>query len=132
MSKDTCYYKEINISHHHGSLEAYVVDTHMDNLENWMKEKGYGEASLKVICQSYRVCILRSIHVDEGYRRQGIGTYLLESCIDKADLYGASAIILEADTGERNEFHLVDWYADYDFNIIEKDRENYPLMVKLL
>lgn len=123
------YYRDISIHHEKGGMDAYVVDTSMENAENYLKSKGYSEASVAEIRKHKRVCIILGIRVDEEHRGEGIGTELLEEIIENASIYGSEIIILEADTSESNDFDLVEWYEGYEFKTIERERANYPLML---
>jgi GNAT superfamily N-acetyltransferase len=123
------YYNEIKICHEHAGLDAYAVDTNLENLENWIEGKKFSETALNHLRQYKRVCIVLGIFVEEEFRGQGIGSALLEEVIGEAESNGADVIILEVDTGENNAFSLVDWYKDYGFHVLEGEETNYPLMV---
>lgn len=72
------FYQEIFIPHEFGGADAYVVDTGMENLKNWLEKKGFSVDSLARIQEYKRVCIIQNIFVDEEHRGKGIGTSLLE------------------------------------------------------
>lgn len=114
-----------------GSIYGYVVDTEADNLSNWLEDRNFSKGSLQTIRSKYsRVAILLSIQVDEGFRNQGIGSELLNHFIyDAFNIYGADVIILEADTEESNNISIVDWYEGHSFDILERNRNYYPLML---
>ena len=128
LVRDT--YVEIDLSLDEGSLFGYVVDTRECNLKNWLEDIEQVD-QLDTIRSSYdRVAIIKNIWVDEDARGQGIGTSLLDDALYEAELNGAQAVLLEADTSEDNRFNLVSWYKDFEFDIISKQDETYPLMLK--
>jgi GNAT superfamily N-acetyltransferase len=126
--EETGFFKKISISQEHGTLDAYVAETSMVNVENWLTRNSYFGDSLSLIRHFHRVCVIEGVNVDEEHRNQGIGTELLNLALVEANVQGSEIIILAADTGEGNEFDLVRWYLSKRFQIIEGERESYPLM----
>lgn len=123
-------YVEIDLSYDYGSLFGYIVNSKEENLENWMEDREFSQASLtKIRSQYQRVAIIKSLFIEEGERGNGCGTELMEQAINQAQNEGADAILLEADTAEKNKFDLVKWYEDvFNFTMVEK-RESFPLMI---
>ena len=123
-------YVEIDLSLEEGSLFGYVVDSKECNLSNWLEEINQLD-SLNMIRTTYeRVALFKNIWVEDDERGKGIGTSLLSDGLHEAELNGAQAVLLEADTLENNKFDLVKWYEDFGFETIS-DRYN-PLMLKAI
>ena len=123
-------YEPINIEQESGSVEGYVVDTNQEQLGNWMKSSGFPISTTKHIQNTYiRICILKSIRVEEESRACGIGSGLLQDTINEAERKGAEAILLQADTGEQNDFNLIAWYESYGFEVTEEKNDFFPLMI---
>jgi ribosomal protein S18 acetylase RimI-like enzyme len=111
-----------------GSAEGYVVSSTAEQLDNWAADKGFSEKNIQELRNKFKkISFLKSIFVDEDERNRGIGNEILDKFINEVSFEGAEAILLEADTGEKNHFNLVEWYEDFGFLIIE--REKHPLMV---
>lgn len=123
-------YVEIDLSYDYGSLFGYIVNSKEENLENWMEDREFSQTSLtKIRSQYQRVAIIKSLFIEEGERGNGCGTELMEQAIVQAQNEGADAILLEADTAEKNKFDLVEWYEDvFNFTMVEK-KESFPLMI---
>ena len=116
-----------------GNVYGYVTNAEMDvQLKNYLEKQEVSGAIGTIQNQYEMVAILTNMYIEEDYRGQGIGTMLMENFISKASSKGADAVILIADTGERNEFGLVEWYENYGFNVIYGDKHSFPLMLKEL
>jgi GNAT superfamily N-acetyltransferase len=112
-----------------GSLEGYVVDTNMPNLSNYLSSQGADPTLAEKISQQFgRIGVIRNMYVDDDRRGEGIGSELMSNAIDSAYDNDAEAIILVADTGESNEFDLVNWYNNYGFEKIG-DASGDPIML---
>lgn len=116
-----------------GNIYGYVTNALTDvQLKNYLEKQGVGEATSIIQKQYDMVAILTNMYIEQGYRGNGLGSMFVESFIENALLKGASAIVLIADTGERNNFGLVEWYENYGFNIIYGEKHSFPLMLKEL
>lgn len=85
-------------------LDEYFRDKHKTNeISKWVKEH----------CDN--IAIINSIHVDEKKRGKGVGGKLLDKFIDGTCNRATEAIILVADSAEKNAFKLESWYESYGF-----------------
>ena len=124
-------YVDISFYSDEGSVIAYVVDTSRENLFYWLESNGYA-AEYENLRDTYkRVAILRSIWVEEDCRGMGIGNKFMERFILLSTNNGAEAALLVADLGEHNDFDLVQWYKNWEFDIISNAEIN-PLMLREL
>lgn len=116
----------------HGSLEGYVVDTHLPQLQNYLESQGAAQLFIDKLLKKFnRLGLLRNLWVDEEYRNQKIATNLISNAIETAFQNNAEAIILVADTSEDNSQlgkSLEDWYKSWGFNTIGY-ASNDPIMI---
>jgi len=123
-------YEPINIEQESGSVEGYVVDTNQEQLKNWIKRSGFSPSVAERIQNEYkRIGIIKSIRVEEEARGSGIGSSLLQDAMREAEEIGAKALLLQADTGEQNEFNLIRWYRSFGFEVTKDQNNFFPLMV---
>lgn len=122
-------YIDISFNSELGGVVAYVVDTEKINLYNWLEDHGYKELYSKLKTNYKRVSIIKNIEVNGWSRGHGIGDNFLSEVITASELSGAEAIVLVADMDECNEFDLVRWYEDWDFEVCSKVGGN-PLMIR--
>jgi GNAT superfamily N-acetyltransferase len=114
----------------HCFAAGVVFDAAGDELDEWFEDM-MDDTFLAGKFRHYGiVAILYKVVVAEEKRGQGLGDSLLQRFIDEARAYGAEAILLEANTGERQNdgFDLVEWYEGWGF-YTAIDRED-PIMVK--
>lgn len=116
-----------------GYIYGFITDTRSEEqLDSYLEKQGRYEAVNKIQTSYRKIAILTNMYIEEEERGNGHGSFLLENFIDDASLEEVEAIILVADTGEKNQFDLVRWYNDYDFEVIFSERNVYPVMVKIL
>lgn len=112
-----------------GCIEGYITKPKQEEqLENYLKKHGYDEY-VSFIKEKYEnLAILTNLYIEENHRGNGFGSFLVHDFIYKAKRNGADAILLVADTGESNDFDLVEWYENYGFEIVAGEIDHYPLM----
>lgn len=114
-----------------GVIYGYITNpTNEVQLGNYLAKHGVVEVIPFIKERFETIAILTNMSVEEEYRGDGLGTELLEGFIDDAVEKQAEAIILVADTGENNEFNLVEWYEEYGFEIIHGHEESFPVMLR--
>ena len=122
----------IDQEHDHGSLEGYVVDATLPQLQNYLSAQGAEQSVINDLLKKYkRIGLLRNLYVDEDHRNTGIGTSLVDSAINDAFKYGADAVVLVADSNEDNSQlgrSLEDWYKTWGFTTIDHAGRD-PIMV---
>lgn len=124
-------YKDIWINYDQGNAEGYVVVSEAENFDNWAKDKGYSKEVIQEIKLKWnKISILITLYVEESERNKGFGNEILGDFLEESYSQGAEVVILEADTGERNEINLVEWYENWDFEIVDGKRDKYPMMLK--
>lgn len=116
-----------------GSISGYVTKPkESEQLENYLMEMGAFKAVPIIESRYDRIGILKNMWVEEEYRGNGVGTWLLHRFVEEAADKHAEAILLVADTGERNDFDLVDWYKRNGFEVVFGKEEAYPVMIKVV
>lgn len=120
---------EIEISHPHGSIFGYLCPVSAEQLAIYLQREGHDPALEIAISQSGATClaILKSLHVEDAHRREGIGSDLLNQFVERASDAGAEITLLTADTAERNPFSLVSWYEDRGFTRLTQ-KTDFPLL----
>lgn len=112
----------IDQEHDNGSLEGYVVDATLPQLQNYLSAQGAEQSVINDLLKKYkRIGVLRNLYVDEDHRNTGIGTSLVDSAINDAFKYGADVVLLVADSNEDNSQlgrSLEDWYKTWGFTTI--------------
>lgn len=105
----------------YGSILGYY-SSNCDNLKNYLEsrstENEYNICSVN-IPRPYAV--MSNLFVEEQYRGQGVGKWLLEQFIEKAIQSSAKCIYSQADTVEKNNFDLLGWYKEYGFYQVDED-----------
>lgn len=116
-----------------GSLEGYVVNSDMPQLENYLTGQGASLELVEKIRNQYkRIAIFRNMYVEEEARGQGIGNDLISNAIDSAANNDAMAAILVSDTGESNAMDLTKWYEGFGFEIIGNAGEDPVMLLDLI
>lgn len=92
----------------------FLFKAHLNNPGFVVYEKEENILGYAIIGDSEGKAHLQSIAVHPEFRRQGIGTELLEWCIDLVKLYGYHEMVLEV--REKNTDSQL-FYADQDFEI---------------
>lgn len=104
------------------ALEGYKVLSSGEQLTNWFQKRDLNPPKYD---SPIMLGFLNNLFVDEEYRNEGQGTYLVESFLDEC--FDCQYIFLECDNGEQNEFDLKSWYEGFGFEVfIFKDN---PIMI---
>lgn len=126
--------RTIDISAEEGSISGYVVGSDEEQVINWFQKHKVDPRPFLQDRTETTLAFLDTMHVEEGYRNQGIGTDLLSRFIDEAVLEGAEQILLMCDKAESQDdgFDLQDWYEAWDFEVVEclKTPEEFPIMIR--
>lgn len=118
------------------SISGYVVHNKgglpSDQLQNFLRGCGQCEerVAMELAVEHSKIAIIRNLWVPKELRGKGRGTYLLSHFIDQAFEEGATAILLECDKCEANDFDLRKWYERWDFLSIKGyARMGNPIMI---
>ena len=104
-----------------GFIEGYISDQIQEQLINRCgKWKINVDLATKKVRK--RFAILESLYVDEEMRGLGIGANVIQQFIDKCQEYEVDVIFLEADMYENNSFNLIDWYKQYGFKDLVRQK----------
>lgn len=105
-----------------GSTEGYVVDTDAEQIINWLEKWGISSDYVSHMKQYSSIAFFNNLFVDEEFRGQGVGNYLMEELISEALLHGAGAAYLIADTldGQADGFNLVKWYEGWGWKTLQE------------
>ena len=128
------YAYEVSIALVDGNAEGYVVDSSSEKLRNYLEGSfALGAAVvgplLKVLADTCgHVAVLKTLHVEEVARGQGVGTALMAEFFERID--GSQALLLQADVHEEQApgFDLRKFYEAYDCEQV-LDTVTGPLMV---
>lgn len=105
-----------------GSCQGYVVDGTAEQTRNYLEEHTEHAPRIAAwIAENVsRIALLKNINVDEDCRGEGIGSSLMNRFFDRAQSFGANALLLISDKSEtqREGFNLDQWYAGWDFMAI--------------
>lgn len=114
-----------------GVIYGYITHPKKEvQLGNYLAKHGVEEVVPFIKERFETIAILTNMSIEEEYRGDGLGTELLKGFIYDAEEKNAEAIILVADTGDDNEFNLVQWYEKYGFEIIHGQAESFPVMLR--
>lgn len=117
----------IEIDYDEGSVHG-VIHFDREHLNNWVeKEKIQPGFDTIPDDELFPIGILKNINVDEEYRNQGFGIDLMENFLTECS--HCSYVVLIADTGEENNFNLIDWYKSFGFAIFGESG-GMPVMIK--
>jgi GNAT superfamily N-acetyltransferase len=120
---------EIKIGNETSFALGNTIDTNSEDLVEWFEDMGLDEDIIPGEINGV-VAILFKVEVAREDRGLGKGGLLLEAFCREARNRGATAVLLEANTGieQQNGFDLVEWYESNGFEIII-DRED-PVMMR--
>lgn len=105
-----------------------VVHFDREHLNNWAAmERVQPDFDTIPDDELFPIGILKNINVDEEHRGEGVGGDLLESFLTECS--HCKYVILIADTGESNNFSLIDWYKRKGFTIFG-EAGGMPVMIK--
>ena len=130
--------QEISIDIDGATIDG-VIHNSTDRLMNWANKEGVSEELIQELIKPEEseepklvlpVAIMKNAFVPEEDRGQGVGSQLVDDFMSQADYEGAKSIILIADLGQSQAegFNLVDWYEEYDFEVVGETGGN-PVMV---
>lgn len=111
-------YQPINLSVENGSIEGYAVPVSSENIVNFLSGEVGGSVGQQVIFVLQRsvdrVAVIKSLHVDEEFRGNGIGAQLVSDFLEAS---GSDCIVLLADAHEsqKDGFDLERFYESFDF-----------------
>jgi len=109
----------IDFSMEHGSISGYVVYARKSNIQNYLAEHTSLAKSIawKLAQRQETVALLRNLYVDPEHRGQGVGSALVVSFLEQAELEGATCFVLISDDDEEqiNGLDLNAWYEGFGF-----------------
>lgn len=106
-----------------GSYSYFKTNINSKFLEDYLNEKFDLEQNF-IKEEDREIYILDFINVEEEFQSQGYGNELLNHFLSKI---GDSISILIADF-KGPEF-LVDWYESFEFEVIDRNKDNHYLMI---
>lgn len=117
----------INIDSDEGNIFG-VVHFDRERLNNWA-EKERIQPGFDTIPDDelFPIGILKNINVSEEYRGQGVGGELFDNFMIECS--HCQYVVLIADTGEENDFDIIDWYKRKGFAIFGESG-GIPVMIK--
>lgn len=76
--------------------------------------------------------MITRINVPEAFRRQGIGSQLLQAVCDEASVENATLYLIPASSGGLSQEQLIQWYTKFGFRrIIHPWSERIPYMRRI-
>lgn len=118
-----------------GEVFAYLInEKNKIKLYNYFSLNSNSKSNADLIIPKYKnVLLLRNLFVDENKRGLGTGRHLLEKVISVAKENEIEAIVLIADTLEKQlgEFNLVNWYESFGFKKIKDVKEGILMVFEI-
>jgi len=117
--------REIYINFKGGSISG-VLHSNREYFENWVvKEKLDDEIrGFFAMFPNHKllpIAILKNVNVSANMRGRGLGNDLMSKFLNDAS--DAKNVVLIADTGESNDFDLIEWYKGWGFAQIGESGE---------
>ena len=129
-SNNNGIYKSLSFDSENGGIEAYVADSNLPNIANFLDSEGVSpNFRNKIISKFSRIGVIKNIWVNEDNRGKGIGNSMLSEIIDNMFNYDTGAILLVVDRYEENKFDLEKWYTGFGFEKIALTADGTSLMM---
>lgn len=127
----TTHYRALELDHDHGSCSGYHCSPFVVNYQHFILGATHDEAFSQILIQFIKeqifdeVTVIKNLHVDDGFRGQGVGGSLLDEALSHSEM-----ALLVADGFEEQlpGFSLLKFYEDRGFVTIKTLNVGYLMM----